>query len=698
MKKKTILKTLGITFLSLSVAACNNTPSDTDTGSGWTPGDETYSVTFMSEGYVVASYDNLSFGTYVDIPSVDPSSNRLFLKGWHGIDNVDFEAGKVMVYESDAVYTANWNEMFGTHTVFETMQRKFDNEIVVDGLKDAAYNQATPIDVNTVTSGDTETTAKAYTMWDETFLYILVEVEDNSYNPYSNGNINDSDSVNIYMDLLHNDSLAVADYSTGWGGVYRGEPGPMCEGLFKIGAGVSFNETNRYGKGSEFLFDGWLSNAAKESGQTVGTTHRTDVGYNVEYRIDCTNVNVPNELRGHVGQQIGIGINVYDKSTNGVNMVSLESINKDMQVGPKKLSNFELVANPLQDKTIYSATHVRENYIVNDKNQYDAQFNDSVGATIGENTAKILWDDKGIYFYFTLSEDTESIKVESPILSSPITVNETGKVIVNQTGLEVSDLIEFTFTVNEDTENKIESSLYLIENNKNVKPSRKLFEADYLEENETITIDGVKDEAYASAPMIEVNTNSLVEKETLGATAEAYVKWDNDYLYIFVDVTDSAVDSTTVNANSPEKNDSVEIWLSTCQTLPTLSTRWGWPTGGIDSLRPYEGFCGEGKFARRAGNPDSPTCGAHWMWDNHDLVKRETASVVTETGYTTEFKIGLGTFATATEDKLNEIIDIGININDGENNVRKGVVCLNVDSHRIYEKPGYLDHIILVNK
>lgn len=699
MKKTKFLTTVAIGLFSFCVSACG-TPTTEDTGTGWTPGDETYTVTFISEDSVVQTYENLTFGTYVDIPQVQPSSDRLLFKGWTDIDDEDLEAGKVMVYESDAIYYAKWSERFGTTTVFEAMQRKIDNEIVVDGQKDVAYTQATPIEVNTVSNGSTDATAKAYVMWDEFSIYILVEVKDATYNPYSSGNINDSDSVNIYIDLLHDDKYAVENYSTGWGGSYRGEPGPMCEGLFKIGAGVSYpNEDARYGHGSEFLFDGWLSNAAKEGGQTVGTTCKTDVGYNVEYRIDCTNENIPNELRGHIGHEIGIGINVFDKGTNATSLVCLEDINKDMNLGPKKLSNFVLVANPLQDKNIYPATHVRESYIVNNKDQYDSQFNDAPNVNIGDSVANILWDEQGIYYYFTFGENTNSIKIESELLSSPVTLNKSGKVVVPETGLAKSDYVEFDFVINNDEENKIESSLYLVENTHNVTPSRKLFEADYLEANETITVDGIKDDAYLSTPAINVNENSLVEdSQNLGATGVAYIKWDNEYLYIFVEVTDANVDDTTENTSSPELNDSVEIWLSTCQTLPTLSTRWGWPTGGINSLRPSADFCGEGKFARRAGNPNNPTCGTHWMWDNTELVHRETASVVTETGYTTEFKIGLGTFATKTEDKLNEIIDIGININDGENNKRKGVVCLNVDSHRIHEKPGYLDHLILVNK
>ncbi|MCR4561695.1 MAG: hypothetical protein K5694_00610 [Bacilli bacterium] len=722
MKKHNIYNILAIAIAGLCVCSCGQTSpivsqesktsesstiseertseetssESIDPGSGWQPGEGTYTITFISEGEVVAIYENLPFGAYVDIPEVTHSSDRYYLEGWDGIDEEDFLAGRVMVYENDSIYTAKWVEKFGTDTVFEAMERKFDNEIAIDGYKDEAYGQASSIPISVVTSGESDTKADAYVMWDESFLYLLIEVEDSTYTPYVSGAANDFDSVNVYMDLLHDDCLAVDGYTTGWGQPYRGEPGPMCEGMFRIAAGVSYPQgESRYGAGSEFDFIGWLSNAAKESGSTVGTTIETDAGYNVEYRIDCTNVKVPTDLHLHEDQQIGIGINIIDKNGEDKNVVCLEEVNKDMADSPKKLSNFVLAGNPLQNRHIYSATHVRESYKVTTKQKCDAQFNDALETLIGDSTAKIIWDEDGLYFYFAFGEGTSSIELRSPLLDSPVILSESGKVMVNTPISDNSILPEFDIVINGDEENIIKSAIRLKENTNNVTPSRKLVEADYLDGEDTITVDGVMDNAYLDAPEIDISTNSLVEKSDLAATGKARIKWDDEYIYIFVDVTDSDVDGETVNNQSPEKNDSVEIWISTCQTMPTLSTRWGWPVGGVNSLRPREDYCGEGKFARRAGNPDNPTVGTHWMWDNIGLVKRETASVLTETGYTTEFKIGWGTFASEVEDKVNEIIDLGININDGENNSRKGVVCMNADSHNIHTNPGYMDHLLL---
>ena len=181
----------------------------------------------------------------------------------------------------------------------------------------------------------------------------------------------------------------------------------------------------------------------------------------------------------------------------------------------------------------------------------------------------------------------------------------------------------------------------------------------------------------------------MEEKPSLNATATTYTAWDNDYLYVFVDVIDNEVDSETINEFNPELNDSVELWISTTRVIPTSSTGWG------DSNRPRPDYCGEGLFRSRAGiNGEDGVTGFHWMYDNKQVCPREIATKLTENGYTVEYKIGWASFA--SEDKENQIIDIMICVNDGENNIRKGIVCSNKYGHQTYLKPYYMDHLQLV--
>ena len=156
-----------------------------------------------------------------------------------------------------------------------------------------------------------------------------------------------------------------------------------------------------------------------------------------------------------------------------------------------------------------------------------------------------------------------------------------------------------------------------------------------------------------------------------------------------MDVTDESVDSETINTSNPEKNDSVELWISTTRTLPTSSTNWG------DDNRPRGDYCGEGMFRCRAGmNSEDGITGFHWMYDNKTGCPREIVTKLTKTGYTVEYKIGWASFA--SEDKENKTIDMMICINDGENNIRKGVVSTNEYGHQTYLKPYFMDHLRLV--
>ena len=216
-------------------------------------------------------------------------------------------------------------------------------------------------------------------------------------------------------------------------------------------------------------------------------------------------------------------------------------------------------------------------------------------------------------------------------------------------------------------------------------PARKLFSA--RKTSSVITIDGTKDEAYDTAPVVDVNYKTLVESGDPAAIGKAYVLWDDAYMYVYVEVTDEDVNLSM--SSHPEQNDSVELWISTCQSSPTSETTWG------NSNRPYSSYCGEGLF--RMGVAQSEPTGFHWMFDNKSLVEREIVSKLTEDGYVVEYKIGWGTFA-QKENKENQVIDFNININDRGASSRKGMVSTNAYGHLGYQKPYYLDHLVLLGE
>ena len=654
---------------------------------------ETYDITFKSNNEIVALYEDQVPGTFVDIPKIASLDDRFTLKGWAGISDKGFKEGKVKVYESDATYSAIWSESFGTETVFEAYSLKSTDEIVVDGEKDEAYLESQEIAIQ---DSSVDASAKAYVTWDIDDLYIFVEVKDSTYCPHKASwqYITAADSVAVYLDLLHNDSLSEENYTTGWGKKYRGEPGPMCEGWFKISAGASFpdEEENRYsvGDGSDFCFEGWLSYAARSEGNTIGTTKATESGYNVEYRIDLTNAAIPTELKPKASNEFGLGIVLFDQVDPNYSIdetaskkVGLESINLESEVGPKRLSNFVYKQNEDDTRIPFKAIEVRDGYHVSSEQEKDILYKDAAQLEEGGNTLEALFDENKLYLYASKGEDVDSLSIQFSNINEIFSITGERKIIVDR---ENTRFFTLTYEANGETVSK-DYFIKYSDNVSNLDPARKIYSSKKLDGS--ITVDGELDSSYNALSKFDVNVKSLEEKPSLNATATTYTAWDNDYLYVFVDVIDNEVDSETINEFNPELNDSVELWISTTRVIPTSSTGWG------DSNRPRPDYCGEGLFRSRAGiNGEDGVTGFHWMYDNKQVCPREIATKLTENGYTVEYKIGWASFA--SEDKENQIIDIMICVNDGENNIRKGIVCSNKYGHQTYLKPYYMDHLQLV--
>lgn len=671
----------------------------------------TYTVTFKDGDQIVYTASGTT-GDFVDIPedllSTDP---RYTFLGWEGLDENDYAAKKVEIFSEDLTFNAKWYERFGTETTFTATKvgSAFD-DIVVDGVMDAAYVDATEIPVNVVTSGNTDTTATVKVMWDSTYLYLFADVKDSTVigrdDTYQGGQWTEhNDTFEIWFDLLHDDRLAAADWNGGWGGPYRGEPGPMCEAHFKINAGYQPTNGQRFGSGSEACWDGWLSNECNNDGVSVGYSKITEDGYTVEYKIKTNHGNVPEELRLHENQEIGLGIKIYDKTTvdeegaskenAAENAIALEAINGNMS-GPKKLSNFRLAVNGNDNRTTLEVKEVRDCFDVVVDGSEDLLYKDANTTTLGntDSTVKMLFNEDNVYVYTSLDENTEYVKISSSALTEEINVTpELHEFAISPANsLLVGSKVDLRIVSKEKDGEEISTDyvLKMVENDNNLSSPRKLFEAKRLADDAAITVDGVKDAAYDGTQEITIDTIALLENNTtadqLTTTGKAWIRWDDTYLYVFVDVIDSFVNTAVVG--EAYNNDSVEFWLSTCQTLPTSSTGWG------DANRPSSDWCGEGGWRVWAGNIGGLS-GMHWMYDWADGCPREVASVLTENGYTVEYKLHLSAFA-GVENKTDQIIDFMININDGTNNVRNGIVSTNTGGANAFDKPYNLDHLKLV--
>lgn len=328
-----------------------NTPDETDvpddeTDEATQP-EETYTVTFKDGNTVILSVEGKS-GDLIDIPA-DPTNDSKAFVGWEGMDEADYALGKVEIFKENLTFTAKWAQQFGTANVYTATRVKDGTTISVDGEMDAAYGDATAIEIGTAVAGDPGATAKAYIMWDTTHYYIFIEVTDANVFAYTPGAwVEHNDGVEFRMDLLHTDSI-VPEYNGGWGGSYRGEPGPMVEAGFKIGAGVTLPEGQRFGEGAEAYWE-WWSNHIRENGGSIGVSKLTDTGYTVEYKLEIFDAFTDELYRPHEGQVIGFGIRIFDKTAEGGsgtdNKLVLESINDGMDGDARNLSNVKLIANP----------------------------------------------------------------------------------------------------------------------------------------------------------------------------------------------------------------------------------------------------------------------------------------------------------------------------------------------------------------
>lgn len=119
-------------------------------------------------------------------------------------------------------------------------------EITVDGTKDEAYADATAIPVEQVVAGDSDVKGETYFMYDSSFIYIFVEVTD--------ANVDGTDRWNCALTRCTTIRWASAGWTGGWGGGYRGEPGPMVEAGYIITAGTQATAENRTPSGSDLLF------------------------------------------------------------------------------------------------------------------------------------------------------------------------------------------------------------------------------------------------------------------------------------------------------------------------------------------------------------------------------------------------------------------------------------------------------------
>lgn len=619
-----------------------------------------YSVVFADGDSVISSVKVVS-GSKVKIPDapINPDSRYTFA-GWQGITDKEMESGEVEVFSSNLSYNVKWNESFGTSRVVEIPEIRSLADVTVDGIKDSVYDDVTPIEIS---SDRTDVTAKAYVMWSREYFYVFVDVLDSS--------VNDNDFVELRLELLHTDKYASSDWDGSWG-AFRKDA--ASEGGWKLKSGSE--STEKY-------WEYW-SHLNDERNSVNGVSVRNDNGYTAEWVIKVEPEgfdSVEEDLVPHIGQQIGMGILINDQGNGWAGIENFNGYNSSA----KKLTNTSLVANGKNDpNTIVGNVNStraywnEEDQTIRDRMFTSGRFTDYSVISVGESKLHALWSESKIYIRPVPGENTKSLvltvgdDIHTVDLGTPSEIAIAGS-------YQLNGLFDFSISYKDgDAEEATVSpcTFKLVANpyNRNKYTISKL--------DGSITIDGVKDEAYDDAG-IKID---VVSEGNPSATGVAYFKWSEEYLYVLVEVTDSDVTPADSQKGESYNNDSVELWINTCRVLPNEG--WG-------NIRPNDEYCGEGGFRVQTNNIKS---GQHWMWDWADAVPRETAVAITENGWTVEYKIHFSAFA-GVENKVGQYIDLMVNINDDDGNdgVREGVTSMNTSGGAAWDQPWVLDRFELVD-
>ena len=301
-----------------------------------------------------------------------------------------------------------------------------------DGIKDEAYNFATVIPVNVVTNDNgnpNPATANMYLLWDDSYIYVFAEVMDSKHYEYkSDALLEERDAFEILLDLYHKADYWLGGYGSEYRNEWYGSGARMCEGLYKIAAGVERASVDHSIQGSHWMWDD-----QKNSGSYYSKL--TETGYTVEMKISVGK-DAMTYLQAR--REIGLGVKIYDKYADDKNssVVTLEAKNDRQAEGPRYLSNIVLVDDDytptareeviLKNRDTYVANKTSDFIIadgIKDAAWLDAKAIDLIyvrqfaNDNVGHMTIYMLWDEDYFYLFAEIEDNTPNACPNSDIFN-----------------------------------------------------------------------------------------------------------------------------------------------------------------------------------------------------------------------------------------------------------------------------------------
>ena len=282
--------------------------------------------------------------------------------------------------EKGPAYLPEINFVENPNSNFTASKISNEAQITADGVKDDIYNVSNSISINNITwrnENENPATAKMNLLWNTSFLYVFMEVKDDIHYGYQEGTwLEHRDAVEMILDLYHNTS-----YEGGYGGDYRGDK--MCEGYYKIAAGVGQAAVDTTVQGTHWLWDDQKNNCSFAS-------LKTETGYTVEYKIALGKDALEYMV---IGREIGIGVKLYDKDADDKNgaVTTLQTKNDGQHNGPKYLSSVKLV-HPLANVETKASLAFNYSYSVDTEGNYTHNYYDNLSIKYGVEADASLFD------------------------------------------------------------------------------------------------------------------------------------------------------------------------------------------------------------------------------------------------------------------------------------------------------------------
>lgn len=624
---------------------------------------------------------------------------------WYDHDHVEAKG-----YSTGETYYVE--EGFGSDVVYEAVKLVEGEEYIeVDGFKDDVWDSAYEIESFVVTEkaeNNRNTRIVASYMWDDENLYVWAEIYDSTYTlSWDNGKdwAAWGDYCELYVDTLHNSSLA----EDGWDGTdgpdYRGknpnsgtwpdgsEYEDCCFGQFKISAG--FNQTldrtdpdTKYGRGGAVQWQQWtwLSAACWEDDVSLFTSAfiYEDRDLSEPYDRYKTNGGIQNGAELALGKPIGYTFEAQ------INFKSSDYMPEDGSIIGAGLRIADMTdiswwADMGGDYCIYAQESQAGSMWERPKNLphlalLPADGESSSGGEEKQYTANFVVDEQVVHSV-TGPKKTEVNAPADPVKPGYTFIGWKGYSEGYTLRGNKTFVAEFERTMNELPvwPNEVQATYNFTElpdgYTVNIYQGEKT--------TATIEVDGVMDEAYREATAIEIVELNEGNSDTTGF---AYVIWDDEYIYLYVVVYDTYV-SNTKDAAQPWLSDSVEFYLDTYNDPNGQKQNYG------DGYR-GEDYVGEGQFRLNAG--EKTLSGMHWMYDNSDVNKKAASRIIDGEGYTAEYKIEWGSFKKDAD--IGEQIAFAVVINDGEGSNRNGQIALEPEQNHAFEWAGVLSKLELVDE